>query len=171
MSDVQTLLSAYPRIYFACHTRHVRDPVDGRVLSAHQASILSHLDSMDPTMVGELADHLGVTASTMSLNLTRLENAGYIPRQRDPAHRRVLAVPLTQSAPRASPAGLPLPAPPPARRPAPPPPPPPHPPPRRPARVGVRGSRTRVKLRRRGGKKKKERGRRGGGRGGGGGGE
>ena len=97
MSDVQTLLSAYPRIYFACHTRHVRDPVDGRVLSAHQASILSHLDSMDPTMVGELADHLGVTASTMSLNLTRLENAGYISRQRDPADRRVMNVLLTES--------------------------------------------------------------------------
>ena len=97
MSDVQTLLSAYPRIYFACHTRHVRDPVDGRVLSTHQASILSHLDSMDPTMVGELADHLGVTASTMSLNLTRLENAGYISRQRDPADRRVMNVLLTES--------------------------------------------------------------------------
>ena len=97
MSDVQMLLSAYPRIYFACHTRHVRDPVDGRVLSAHQASILSHLDSMDPTMVGELADHLGVTASTMSLNLTRLENAGYISRQRDPADRRVMNVLLTES--------------------------------------------------------------------------
>ena len=97
MSDVETVLSAYPRIYFACHTRHVRDPVDGQVLSAHQASILSHLDSVDPTMVGELADHLGVTASTMSLNLTRLERGGYISRARDPADRRVMNVLLTES--------------------------------------------------------------------------
>ena len=97
MSDVETLLGAYPRIYFACHTRHVRDPADGKVLSAHQASILSHLDSVDPTMVGELADHLGVTASTMSLNLTRLEKAGYITRERDPADRRVMNVLLTEA--------------------------------------------------------------------------
>ena len=97
MSDVKTLLSAYPRIYFACRTRHLHDPADGRVVSAHQASILSQLDSVDPTMVGELADHLGVTASTMSLNLTRLQKAGYITRARDPADRRVMNVLLTES--------------------------------------------------------------------------
>jgi DNA-binding MarR family transcriptional regulator len=97
MSDVETLLSAYPRIHFACRTRHVRDPVDGKVLSAHQISILSPLDSVDPTMVGELADHLGVTPSTMSLNLTRLEKAGYVTRERDPADRRVMNVRLTES--------------------------------------------------------------------------
>ena len=50
-----------------------------------------------PTMVGELANHLGVTASTMSLNLTRLEKAGYISRERDPADRRVMNVLLTES--------------------------------------------------------------------------
>ena len=97
MSDVETLLSAYPRIHFACRARHVRDPADGKVLSAHQMSILSPLDSRDPTMVGELADHLGVTASTMSLNLTRLEKAGYVSRERDPADRRVMNVRLTES--------------------------------------------------------------------------
>ena len=97
MSDVRRLLSAYPRIYFACRARHVPDPGGGRAVSAHQASILSQLDSVDPTMVGELADHLGVTASTMSLNLTRLEKAGYITRARDPADRRVMNVLLTES--------------------------------------------------------------------------
>lgn len=96
MSDVQAVLRAYPRIYFACHTRHVRDPLDGREVSAHQASILSHLDPVDPTMVTELADHLGVTASTMSLTLTRLERAGYIHKERDPADRRVMNVRLTE---------------------------------------------------------------------------
>jgi DNA-binding MarR family transcriptional regulator len=97
MSDVQTLLSAYPRIHFACHARHQRDQQDEKVLSAHQMSILNPLDSRDPTMVGELANHLGVTASTMSLNLTRLEKAGYISRERDPADRRVMNVLLTES--------------------------------------------------------------------------
>ena len=97
MSDVETVLRAYPRIYFACHTRHVRDPDTGASLSAHQASILSHLDAKDPTMVGELADHMGVTASTMSLTLKRLERGGWVRRARDPGDRRVTNVRLTPS--------------------------------------------------------------------------
>ncbi|MEQ9401057.1 MAG: MarR family winged helix-turn-helix transcriptional regulator [Longimicrobiales bacterium] len=97
MSDAATVLRAYPRIYFACHTRHVRDPQSGNELSAHQASILSHLDSVDPTMVGELAEHMGVTASTMSLTLKRLERDGYVERRRDPADRRVTNVRLTEA--------------------------------------------------------------------------
>ncbi len=97
MSDVETVLSAYPRIYFACHARHVRDPHSDTVLSAHQASILSHLDSLDPTMVGELADHMGVTPSTMSLTLKRLERHGYVMRTRDPSDRRVTNVRLTEA--------------------------------------------------------------------------
>lgn len=97
MTDIDLVLSAYPRIYLACHQRHVRDPGDGGVVSAHQASILSHLDGVDPTMVTELAEHLGVTASTMSLTLKRLEAAGYIWRQRDPSDRRVMNVRLTEA--------------------------------------------------------------------------
>jgi len=97
VSDVETILSAFPRIYFACRPRQVTDPVGGRVLSFHQATILSHLDVVDPTMVGELANHLGVTASTMSLNLGRLEEAGYVTRQRDPEDRRVMNVCLTEA--------------------------------------------------------------------------
>jgi DNA-binding MarR family transcriptional regulator len=97
MSDIDAVLHAYPRIYFACHVRHVRDPADGREVSAHQASILSHLDDVDPTMVGELAEHLGVTSSTMSLTLKRLEDAGYVRRDRDPSDRRVMNVRLTDA--------------------------------------------------------------------------
>ncbi|HIB08272.1 MAG TPA: MarR family transcriptional regulator [Gemmatimonadetes bacterium] len=97
MSDVEIILSAFPRIYFACRPRQVTDPVDGKVLSFHQATILSHLDLVDPTMVGELAGHLGVTASTMSLNLSRLEEGGYVTRQRDPEDRRVMNVCLTEA--------------------------------------------------------------------------
>ncbi len=48
-------------------------------------------------MVGELAGHLGVTASTMSLNLGRLEEAGYVTRKRDPEDRRVMNVCLTEA--------------------------------------------------------------------------
>ncbi len=97
MSDIETVLHAVPRILFACRERRVRDPGSGKAVSAHRVSILSHLDDEDPTMVGELAEHLGVTASTMSLTLKRLEEAGYIRRDRDPSDRRVTNVRLTEA--------------------------------------------------------------------------
>lgn len=93
---VARLMAAYPRIYFACHTRHVRDPLSGTSLSAHQASILSHLDDVDPTTVSELAGHMGVTVSTMSLAVARLVRQGYVARRRDPDDRRVVQLRLTE---------------------------------------------------------------------------
>jgi DNA-binding MarR family transcriptional regulator len=82
-SDSKRLMDLYPRIYFACHTRHVRDPKTRRVLSAHQASILDHLDDVEPTGLVQLAHHMGVTASTMSLGIERLVRHGYVLRGRD----------------------------------------------------------------------------------------
>ena len=93
--DVQSLLAAYPRIYFACHRRHVRDPRTRRVLSAHQASILDHLDAVEPTTLGDLAGHMGVTPATMSIAIDRLENAGYVTRARSAADRRRAELRLT----------------------------------------------------------------------------
>ncbi len=95
LSDIDTVLSAFPRIRHACRQRMVRDPTDGRAVSAHQANLLGYLDREDPTMVTELAEHAGVTPSTMSLTLKRLEAAGYVRRDRDPADRRVTNVRLT----------------------------------------------------------------------------
>jgi MarR family transcriptional regulator, organic hydroperoxide resistance regulator len=89
------VLALYPRIYFACHTRHVRDPVSRRLLSRHQASILDHLDELDPTTVNDLARHMGVTPATMSLALDRLERKGYVARLRDNPDRRRVHVRLT----------------------------------------------------------------------------
>jgi DNA-binding MarR family transcriptional regulator len=89
------ILALYPRIYFACHTRHVRDPASRRLLSRHQASILDHLDEIDPTTVNDLARHMGVTAATMSLAIDRLERKGYVARLRDHADRRRVHVRLT----------------------------------------------------------------------------
>lgn len=97
MSDLDTVLRAYGRIGAACEPREVRDPHGGGRLSARHASILSHLDGVDPTMVGELAEHLGVTPSTMSLTLKRLEDGGYVRRDRDPWDRRVMNVRLTDA--------------------------------------------------------------------------
>jgi MarR family transcriptional regulator, organic hydroperoxide resistance regulator len=99
MSDLadaaKQLLFLYPRIYFACHTRHVLDPESRRLLSRHQASILDHLDEIDPTTVNELARHMGVTPATMSLGLDRLERKGYVARSRDGVDRRRVHVRLT----------------------------------------------------------------------------
>ena len=77
------LMELYPRIYFACHTRHVRDPKTQRVLSSHQASILDHLDEHEPLSLLDLAAHMGVTPATMSLHVERLARRGYIRRERD----------------------------------------------------------------------------------------
>ena len=95
--DVRALLLAYPRIYFACHTRHVRDPQSGDELSAHQASILDHLDEVDPMSMTDLAGHMGVTVATMSLAIDRLEGRGYVNRARDPRDRRRVLLRVTEA--------------------------------------------------------------------------
>ena len=100
MSDIQTVLRALPRIHGACRTRDVPEPGDV-LLSEHQGRILGFLDRTDPTMVTELAEHMRVTPSTMSLNLKRLREAGFVTSQRDPDDRRVMNVRLTDSGLRA----------------------------------------------------------------------
>jgi len=89
------VMTFYPRIYFACHTRHVRDPQTQRALSRHQASVLDHLDEIDPTTLNDLARHMGVTAATMSVAIDRLEQKGYVSRLRDAADRRRVHLRLT----------------------------------------------------------------------------
>jgi len=67
LEAVRQVLILYPQIYFACHTRHVRDPQSQRLLSRHQASILDHLDELDPTTVNDLSRHMGVTPAGVRL--------------------------------------------------------------------------------------------------------
>lgn len=94
-SGVERVLRCYPQIYFACHRRHVRDPKTKAVLSAHQASVLDHLDEVEGTSLLELARHMGVTASTMSLMADRLERGGYLRRDRSPDDGRRVDLRLT----------------------------------------------------------------------------
>ncbi len=91
------LMTLYPRIYFACHTRHVRDPSSQRLLSRHQASVLDHLDEIEPTTLMDLSRHMGVTAGTMSVAIDRLERKGYVVRLRDTADRRKVHLRLTSA--------------------------------------------------------------------------
>lgn len=94
---VRQVMELYPRIYFACHRRHVRDPKSRRVLSAHQASILDHLDERDSVMLLEVAKHMGVTPSTMSLQIEQLVRRGYVIRERDARDARRLKLRLSEN--------------------------------------------------------------------------
>jgi DNA-binding MarR family transcriptional regulator len=92
---VARVLNHYPRIYFACHTRHVHDPATGRALSAHQASILDHLDEVEAMTLTDLSDHMGVTPGTMCVHVERLVKRGYVARLRDPQDGRRAQLRLT----------------------------------------------------------------------------
>jgi DNA-binding MarR family transcriptional regulator len=94
-ADVESVLRCYPQIYFACHKRHIRDERTQQVLSSHQASVLDHLDDVEATALFDLARHMGVTASTMSLAIDRLERAGYVLRERSTVDRRRVELRLT----------------------------------------------------------------------------
>jgi DNA-binding MarR family transcriptional regulator len=95
--EVQTVLRCYPQIYFACHCRHVRDAKTQAQLSSHQASVLDHLDDVEGTSLLGLAQHMGVTASTMSLMVDRLERGGYVRRERSPQDGRRVDLRLTEA--------------------------------------------------------------------------
>jgi len=88
-------MTDYPRIFFACHTRHVRDPATDEPLSTTLAGILDHLDDVEGIAVTDLAAHLGVTASTMSLSIDRLERRGYAKRFKDRTDGRRVLIRIT----------------------------------------------------------------------------
>ena len=67
----------------------------GADISAHQASILDHLDDVDPMSMTDLAGHMGVTVATMSLAIDRLERQKYVRRDRDPKDRRRVLLRIT----------------------------------------------------------------------------
>jgi MarR family transcriptional regulator, organic hydroperoxide resistance regulator len=94
---VRRVMELYPRIYFACHTRHVRDPKTQRLLSAHMASILDHLDEHEPLALLDLARHMDVTPSTMSLHVEKLVRRGYVTRERDARDARRLQLRISQA--------------------------------------------------------------------------
>lgn len=97
LSAIDAVLRCYPKIYFACHLRHVQDERTNRIISSQHASILDHLDAVEPTTVHQLAQHMGVTPSTMSHHVDRLQAAGYALRVRDPRDSRRVHVRLTKA--------------------------------------------------------------------------
>lgn len=97
MNATTLLLDFYPKIYFACHTRHVVDTGNDEVkLTANQVSILDHLDSEEPVTLYDLAMHMGVTPSTMSVAVDRLVKLKYIDKTKDKKDGRKTNLTLTR---------------------------------------------------------------------------
>lgn len=94
--EVRSLLELYPKVFFACHDRHSRSPEIRKRLTAQQSDIIDHLDYRRPSTLKELAGHMGVTSSTMSINVERLVRLGYVSRSAALENRREIAIRLTE---------------------------------------------------------------------------
>jgi len=96
--DVLEIQRLYPRIFHACHVRHVRARSTEFALSDRDSMFLGHLDGEAPRNPGELAEHMGVAPSTMSETLDRLETLGYVARSRNGRGTEVRLTPRGQEA-------------------------------------------------------------------------
>jgi DNA-binding MarR family transcriptional regulator len=99
--DVRLVQVAYPQIYLACHTRHVRRRSSATRLSATDSSLLAHLDGQRAVRPTALARHLGVAASTLSAAIARLATNGYVTQQRDARDGRAIGLLLSEKGMRA----------------------------------------------------------------------
>jgi len=88
--DVRMVQVAYPQIYFACHTRHVRRASTATQLSATDSTLLAHLDEEHAVRATALAKHLGLAASTLSAAIARLAQLGYVTQRRGAKDGRVI---------------------------------------------------------------------------------
>jgi DNA-binding MarR family transcriptional regulator len=93
--DVRIVQTAYPQIYFACHTRHVRRASTATQLSATDSTLLAHLDEDAGVRATVLAKHLGLAASTLSAAIARLAALGYVEQRRDAADGRAISLLLS----------------------------------------------------------------------------
>lgn len=93
---VRDVLRFYPQIYLACHVDHVRAASNEWQLSAHDSSILAHLDGRVATSPRTLAQHLGVQPSTLSAAIARLESLGYLTSAPSAADKRRRELTLTE---------------------------------------------------------------------------
>lgn len=95
--DVRLVQVAYPQIYFACHTRHVRRTSTATRLSATDSTLLAHLDEEEPVRATTLARHLGLAASTLSAAIARLASLGYVHQRRTASDGRAVDLMLSRS--------------------------------------------------------------------------
>jgi DNA-binding MarR family transcriptional regulator len=93
------VLTAYPRIYLACHTHHAGRQ-SGAGLTDREVLVVGHLVD-GPVGVGTLARHMGVTQSTMTSTIDDLERRGLVERHRPATDRRRVTVRATAEGVRA----------------------------------------------------------------------
>ncbi len=74
----------YPLLYFSVHRKHTRN--DG--LSPSSVRILHHCAGEGESWAGQLAEHLGLSRSTLSEFLANLEEGGWIAIRHPNAERR-----------------------------------------------------------------------------------
>lgn len=103
--DVRAVQSYYPRIYLACHVNHVRRSTSPANLTTSESMVLGHLDLQRPLRLSVLAEHLGITKSSLSATIKRLTALGYIARISDASDRRAAGLCLTAAGSRAMQAG------------------------------------------------------------------
>ena len=95
-TEVAAVQRDYPKIYLACHTRHVRRR-DGQRITPQESTLLAHLSPDQPTRAAALARHLGIGAPTLSATVKRLVALGYVTRTPDPRDKRAVALRLSSS--------------------------------------------------------------------------
>jgi DNA-binding MarR family transcriptional regulator len=78
LDEVFEIQRLYPQIFVACHNDHIRAASTGWRISSQDSSVLVHLDRNAGTRPSALAKHLGVTPSTLSATIARLEKLGYL---------------------------------------------------------------------------------------------
>ncbi|HEX8572614.1 MAG TPA: MarR family transcriptional regulator [Allosphingosinicella sp.] len=96
-TDVLDVLRSYPRIYLACHVEHRTRASSPTGLTARDGSLLAHVEDPAGSSPARLARHLGIAGSTLSAALARLEAAGMLRLDPDPADARRRLVRLTDS--------------------------------------------------------------------------
>lgn len=92
---IRRLQAAYPAIFLACHQKHVREDSSGNTVTERQASVLDHLNEKQPVTLSKLAEHMGVSRSTMSITVSRLVRGGYVARKKSAQDSRLVELTLT----------------------------------------------------------------------------
>ena len=98
--DARSLMRAFHLAHSALKSRFIREWIPQR-LTVTQFQALQHLNwyaSSCGMTVGELAEHLGLAYSTVSNLVDRLEEQGWVLRQRDSEDRRRIYILLTDKA-------------------------------------------------------------------------
>jgi DNA-binding MarR family transcriptional regulator len=93
--QVFSIQQSYPRVYFACHTLHVRRRTTPHQLSPSDGNVLGHLDARRGIRPGDLAAHMSLSPSAMSATIARLQRLGYVARSRSSSDGRAAELRLT----------------------------------------------------------------------------